>query len=324
MTRVRFQASGMVLGGDRVHTALKHLSPTSIYHLQVSNARSCLPPRAPHHPGHGHAHTTVAGMKCHTLSRRAGSNMYSCNVTLLLSVSLESNQGDHFTREPAASTFFPFLCDSTRYRADITAQARLASPQTRPDDTFPASLPRRVMSQPPIPSLKRPRSTSDPPSPSSSSSPKRAPSEDVYPASSDSGRNDLVGGSNANGNGNGWLSPSMQNGPGSSPLRDADVDGNANVDVDGDVDVDDDATEAWVKRTEDVHLDGDVGEEEREQYKERYNELLGESTSSKALADSSSPTTTLPHMGKVLRRPRLASLHTQNSGVWRRQSRLSL
>jgi hypothetical protein len=109
----------------------------------------------------------------------------------------------------------------------------------------------------------------------------------------------------------------MQTGPGSSPLRDVEGDGNVDVDVDGDVDVDDDAKEAWVKRTEDVHLDGDVGEEEREKYKERYNELLGESISAKALADSSSTTTTLPHMGKVLRRPRLAPLHAQNFGVWR-------
>lgn len=120
------------------------------------------------------------------------------------------------------------------------------------------------MTQYPIPTLKRPRSTSTPPSPSSTSSPKRALSEDEFASSSDVGRPE------------GLLTPNMQanGGAGSSPLSRFD---------EGEQDEEGDLGEAWVKRTEDVHLHSDAVEEDVEEEKsldtaalsQQYNELLG-------------------------------------------------
>ncbi|ORY31587.1 hypothetical protein BCR39DRAFT_558054 [Naematelia encephala] len=111
------------------------------------------------------------------------------------------------------------------------------------------------MSQLP-PSLKRPRSNSNPPSSSSTSSPKRAASEDPYSNSSDSGKPE------------GFLSPTMQGtvGAGSSPLGRSDGDGEADLGDSG-----------WVKRTEDVHLESDGMDVEAQsnKWKDLYQELLG-------------------------------------------------
>ncbi|WVR09644.1 hypothetical protein IAU60_006717 [Kwoniella sp. DSM 27419] len=119
-------------------------------------------------------------------------------------------------------------------------------------------------------SLKRPRTTSQPPSPSSLSSPKRAASEDPFSNSSDSGRPDTLNAVP--------LAGLHSNLAGmSSPLR---------LDTDGDADSE--GSKSWVKRTGDVHLtsseDGD-GEADRtatpddlvnaDLWKERYNQLLG-------------------------------------------------
>ena len=116
------------------------------------------------------------------------------------------------------------------------------------------------------PSLKRPRS-SNPPSPSTSNSSKRAASEDPLGSMSENGRSDT----------NGLLSPTMQAmAAGSSPLR-----------------KESDNDEAgWVKKTEDFHLsssdgrepNGDAEEVEEEEedenvsenFKEQYPEILGE------------------------------------------------
>lgn len=115
-------------------------------------------------------------------------------------------------------------------------------------------------------SLKRPRSTSRPPSPSSGSSPKRAASEDPFPSSSDSGRlfDHLI-------TDNGGMVAA------SSPLRQDIGDNESN--------------KSWVELTQQVKLGSD-GEEDmkgditlradgeptlvsQEIWKERNNELLG-------------------------------------------------
>ncbi|KAK6909152.1 hypothetical protein I203_103167 [Kwoniella mangroviensis CBS 8507] len=111
------------------------------------------------------------------------------------------------------------------------------------------------------PSLKRPRSTSQPPSPTSSSSPKRAASEDpsdIFPSLG--GTNSMVGTS--------------------SPLR---------VDKDGDGDADETGSKNWVERTGEVKIgssDDGNGEEEGDKtitqdgpqtgnvWKKRYDETL--------------------------------------------------
>ncbi|WVQ83635.1 hypothetical protein IAT38_005776 [Cryptococcus sp. DSM 104549] len=132
------------------------------------------------------------------------------------------------------------------------------------------------MTHQPLPSsLKRPRSTSQPPSPSASSSPKRSASEDPFPSGSDSGRmNDL-------------LSPDANGGlaAGSSPLR---------LDIDG-AEEEPDERKNWVQRTGQVHLGSDAGDREeegqgdvtmtveeptaqpvaKEVWNERYNDLIG-------------------------------------------------
>lgn len=114
--------------------------------------------------------------------------------------------------------------------------------------------------------LKRPRSTSRPPSPSSGSSPKRAASEDPFPSSSDSGRvfDHLI-------TDNGSMVAA------SSPLRQDIGDNESN--------------KSWVELTQQVKLGSD-GEEDmkgdttlradgeptlvsQEIWKERNNELLG-------------------------------------------------
>ena len=139
------------------------------------------------------------------------------------------------------------------------------------------------MSNPSVSSLKRPRSTSNPPSPSSTSSPKRAASEDPFTSSSDSGPpNDL-------------LSPNTQITNASSPLRmDIDDDGNEQSG---------DGESGWVRRTEEVHLSPEgvgrgVGYKSlTEQHDEliseslraQYDELLGEFASSHFSSKHPSP-----------------------------------
>ncbi|WVQ94936.1 hypothetical protein IAU59_002024 [Kwoniella sp. CBS 9459] len=122
------------------------------------------------------------------------------------------------------------------------------------------------------PSLKRPRTTSQPPSPTYSSSPKRAASEDPFASSSDSGRPDLV-------NSYGLTLGANSMAGTSSPLR---------LDVDGDVDAGSEGSRSWVQRTQEVKLaSSDDGNEEgdrtvvpaqqdsQETWLARYNELIG-------------------------------------------------
>ncbi|WVF67340.1 hypothetical protein IAT40_002093 [Kwoniella sp. CBS 6097] len=122
------------------------------------------------------------------------------------------------------------------------------------------------------PSLKRPRITSQPPSPSSSSSPKRAASEDPFPSSSDSGRPDLLSSSSGLAFGANTMAGT------SSPLR---------LDVDGDADAGSEGSRSWVQRTREVKLaSSDDGQEEgdttvvpvehgdQETWRARYNELI--------------------------------------------------
>ncbi|WRT69987.1 uncharacterized protein IL334_006980 [Kwoniella shivajii] len=95
------------------------------------------------------------------------------------------------------------------------------------------------------PSLKRPRSTSQPPSPSSSSSPKRAASEDPFSPTSDSPRPDFLSNNNLVGGNSSMVGTS-------SPLR-----------PDTDADTDETGSGGWVKRTEEVKLDSsDNGDED--------------------------------------------------------------
>lgn len=125
------------------------------------------------------------------------------------------------------------------------------------------------------PSLKRPRETHSP-SPSSTSS-KRAASEDPASASSDSGRPD------------GLLSPPLT-GHGSSPLR-PDSSGPAERGPEQAMDMNEDGE--WVRRTEEVHIASE-GPEEQEgaqrgvgqagkdherpaRLQEQYSQLLGKS-----------------------------------------------
>jgi hypothetical protein len=96
------------------------------------------------------------------------------------------------------------------------------------------------------PSLKRPRSTSQPPSPSSSS-PKRAASDSddhFEPTNSLLGHNMDM----------------SSTGRASSPLREHDS-----------------SSGEWVKRTEDVHLN-EVEDQGNERYKQLYNDFLGQSS----------------------------------------------
>ena len=116
-----------------------------------------------------------------------------------------------------------------------------------------------AMSHQSVPTLKRPRSTSTPPSPSSTSSPKRAASEDPFPSSSDSGR------------GNDFLNPSMQAGnAGSSPLR---------LDFDDEPEQLGEGESGWVRRTEEVHLGCDRVDGGKERLLGQFSELLGRSSS---------------------------------------------
>ncbi|WWC72251.1 uncharacterized protein I206_106213 [Kwoniella pini CBS 10737] len=121
------------------------------------------------------------------------------------------------------------------------------------------------------PSLKRPRSTSQPPSPSSLSSPKRAASEDPFPSTdSDSGRPDMP-----LQNSNNSLTGTNSMVGTSSPLRANDYN-----------DVDETGSRGWVKRTEDVKLGSDDGHGEEDGdititrdsiasvWKGRYDEML--------------------------------------------------
>jgi ubiquitin carboxyl-terminal hydrolase 4/11/15 len=112
--------------------------------------------------------------------------------------------------------------------------------------------------------LKRPRSTSQPPSPNSTSSPKRAASEDPFASSSD-----IAAGSAhlPDANGNGYLNTMSAGQQGNSPLR-SDVDGEGG---------------SLVDRTEEVSLvdgegmDGVVEERNgNSALREQYNMLLGE------------------------------------------------
>lgn len=95
------------------------------------------------------------------------------------------------------------------------------------------------------PNLKRPRSTSQPPSPSSSS-PKRAASETDDPSEIGSS---LLG-----------QHMDMTSGAAraSSPLRERDS-----------------SSGEWVQRTEDVHLN-EVENQGNDRYKQLYNDVLGE------------------------------------------------
>jgi hypothetical protein len=112
--------------------------------------------------------------------------------------------------------------------------------------------------------LKRPRSTSQPPSPNSTSSPKRAASEDPFASSSD-----IAAGSAhlPDANGNGYLNTMSAGQQGNSPLR-SDVDGEGG---------------SLVDRTEEVSLvdgegmDGVIEEGNgNSALREQYNMLLGE------------------------------------------------
>lgn len=136
-----------------------------------------------------------------------------------------------------------------------------------PDPTLPV-----------LPTLKRPRSSSNPPSPTGSSSSKKAASEDTngspVPALEGSVRLEVSPLANST-----LVEESMtgiEDHAGEAVGKDA-----ARTDVDGD-------GGEWVKMTEDVHLDGgskgegaDGGERAKrlgkEKYVELYNELLGES-----------------------------------------------
>ncbi|WWC64842.1 uncharacterized protein I303_107456 [Kwoniella dejecticola CBS 10117] len=126
-----------------------------------------------------------------------------------------------------------------------------------------------------LPSLKRPRSTSQPPSPSSSSSPKRAASEDPFSSTdSDPGKPDI-----ASYPSNPSLGGSFRMVGTSSPLRANDEN-----------DADETGSRGWVKRTEEVKLsssdDGHAGEDDPDTtvtqdtpspgsvWKQRYNHIL--------------------------------------------------
>ncbi|OCF44499.1 ubiquitin carboxyl-terminal hydrolase 4/11/15 [Kwoniella heveanensis CBS 569] len=122
-------------------------------------------------------------------------------------------------------------------------------------------------------SLKRPRTTSQPPSPTSSSSPKRAASEDPFASSSDSGRPDPLSSSGL------ALGTTSMAGT-SSPLG---------LDADAEVDAGSEGSRGWVQRTQEVKLassdDGDEegdrtvvaeGQDGQEIWQARYNELLSD------------------------------------------------
>lgn len=155
---------------------------------------------------------------------------------------------------PLSSNRFPDLSLSFLFERRMTEPQRAEPSRTyHRQSVHPIS---RKMSNPSVPTLKRPRSTSTPPSPSSTSSPKRAASEDPFPSSSDSGR------------GNDFLTPNMQAGnAASSPLR---------LDFHDEPEQAGEGESGWVRRTEEVHLSSDGVDDGRERLRGQYNELLGE------------------------------------------------